>query len=123
MSPLEIETKTRRGEVRYPTRRAFAERDCRAGLQPADSVRMSALVEAVLQPFRSLPLNTKAGCLGLPGGDVRNDPDFQSSRARQSSGNEFDPVVNVFDATERDALQVFVDLAGDGTGSVIGTPV
>jgi uncharacterized protein (DUF1330 family) len=40
--------------VRYPTRRAFADMVANPDYQAADSMRMSALVEAVLQPIRTL---------------------------------------------------------------------
>ncbi len=40
--------------VRYPTRRAFAEMIAEPEYHAADSLRMSALVEAVLQPMRSM---------------------------------------------------------------------
>lgn len=40
--------------VRYPTRRAFADMIADRDYSAANAVRMSALVEAVLQPTRSL---------------------------------------------------------------------
>lgn len=40
--------------VRYPNRRAFADMVADPDYQKADSVRLSALVEAVLQPVRTM---------------------------------------------------------------------
>ena len=40
--------------VRYPTRRAFADMVADPDYQKADPVRLSALVEAVLQPLRTM---------------------------------------------------------------------
>lgn len=40
--------------VRYPTRRAFADMVADPDYQKADPVRLSALVEAVLQPIRTM---------------------------------------------------------------------
>ena len=40
--------------VRYPTRRAFADMVADPDYQEADPVRLSALVEAVLQPVRPM---------------------------------------------------------------------
>jgi uncharacterized protein (DUF1330 family) len=40
--------------VRYPTRRAFADMIADPAYEAADPVRTSALVEAVLQPIRTL---------------------------------------------------------------------